>query len=100
MKRAIAKSLTFIILSMAICSVEAHDPSLHTDNVGTPNCEALSKMDHTKMKANDPVMMALMKKCHGEQEDTPTASSHKMGAGKHSQASGKAEDKHGDDSHH
>lgn len=98
MKKAVAKPLTFLFLSMAICSVEAHDPSLHTTDTGQPNCEALSKMDHTNMKANDSVLRALMRKCHSEQEDTPTASNHKTSTGTHSQGSTKTDDEQDGDS--
>lgn len=41
----------------------AHDPAEHTKTAEVPDCEAIKKMDHSKMDANDPVIQAMMKKC-------------------------------------
>ncbi|TWX54635.1 hypothetical protein [Colwellia hornerae] len=46
-----------ITLSMA---ATAHDPSMHVKKVKKADC---SKMDHSKMDMNDPVTIAMMKKC-------------------------------------
>ena len=49
-------------------SVQAHDPSEHTNQMEKPKCEAMKNMDHSKMEANDPVMIAMMKKCMSEDQ--------------------------------
>ena len=41
----------------------AHDPSLHKEKMEKPKCEAIKNIDHSKMDENDPVMLAMMKKC-------------------------------------
>lgn len=46
-----------------IATAQAHDPSEHTTKVEKPKCAAMKNMDHSKMDANDPIMMAMMKKC-------------------------------------
>ena len=46
-----------------VVSVQAHDPSEHTKKIEKPNCEAMDKEGHSKMDSNDPVMIAMMKKC-------------------------------------
>jgi uncharacterized protein involved in copper resistance len=46
-----------ITLSMA---ATAHDPSMHVKKAEKADC---SKMDHSKMDMNDPVAIAMMKKC-------------------------------------
>ena len=50
----------------------AHDPAEHAKTAEAPDCEAMKKMDHSKMDMKDPVMQAMMKKCsatHSEQKD-------------------------------
>ena len=44
----------------------AHDPSMHVKKAEKADC---SKMDHSKMDMNDPVAMAMMKKCMKQAED-------------------------------
>ena len=46
-----------ITLSM---TANAHDPSMHVKKAEKADC---SKMDHSKMDMNDPVAIAMMKKC-------------------------------------
>ena len=47
-------------------SVQAHDPSEHVKTNEAPKCESMKAMDHSKMDANDPIMMAMMKKCKAQ----------------------------------
>ena len=60
--------ISTLILSM---TASAHDPKLHAKKPEKADC---SKMDHSKMDMNDPVAMAMMKKCMKQAE----ASSDKM----------------------
>ena len=46
-----------ITLSM---NASAHDPAMHAKKAEKADC---SKMDHSKMDMNDPVAVAMMKKC-------------------------------------
>ena len=55
-----------LVSFFSIASVHAHDPSEHTAKREKPKCEAMKNMDHSKMDANDPIMMAMMKKCMRE----------------------------------
>jgi hypothetical protein len=58
----------FLLVSLfSIASVHAHDPSEHKTKREKPKCEAVKNMDHLKMDANDPIMMAMMKKCMSEE---------------------------------
>lgn len=61
------KSLVQGLLLIAAVSVfgqaTAHDPSQHTAKSEKPDCAAFAKMDHSKMDPQDPVMLAMMKKC-------------------------------------
>lgn len=66
----------------------AHDPKEHEAQSHKPDCSAVKNMDASKMDMNDPVMMALRKKCmkgmaHADQgaHDKPAA---KGGANKNS----------------
>jgi len=53
--------LTFALIGISI-SVSAHDPKEHgKDNKG-PDCSTMKDMGN--MEKNDPVAMAMMKKCH------------------------------------
>ena len=51
-----------ITLSM---TAAAHDPSMHAKKAEKADC---SKMDHSKMDMNDPVAVAMMKKCMKQAE--------------------------------
>lgn len=58
--------IKYVILSYALLSaaaVQAHDPKEHMKDAKSPDCAAMKKMDHSKMDMDDPVTMALMKKC-------------------------------------
>lgn len=58
----------FLLVSLfSIASVHAHDPSEHKTKREKPKCEAMKNMDHSKMDANDPIRMAMMKKCMSEE---------------------------------
>jgi hypothetical protein len=50
---------SFFIMS----SAQAHDPSEHMKKNEAPKCETMKTMDHSKMNASDPIMMAMTKKC-------------------------------------
>jgi len=54
---------------LMIAPVFAHDPAEHTKTAEAPDCEAMKKMDHSKMDMDDPVMQALMKKCSAKSAD-------------------------------
>ena len=60
----------------------AHDPSLHKEKMEKPKCEAIKNIDHSKMDENDPVMLAMMKKCKSAMdgdENHAVHSEHKVG---------------------
>lgn len=54
-----------LILSSALTAAPsfADDPTEHAKTAEAPNCDAMKKMDHSKMDMNDPVMQAMIKKC-------------------------------------
>lgn len=58
-------------------SAQAHDASKHAAKMEKPKCEAMQSMDQSTMDKNDPVMMAMMKKCSSEE---PTKNHHTEGA--------------------
>ncbi len=62
---------------IASLSVQAHDPSEHQVNDQKPDCAAMNTMDHSKVDPNDPIMLAMMRKCKDAME---TGSSHGMHA--------------------
>jgi len=49
-----------------IAVAQAHDPSEHKETMEKPKCAAMKNMDESKMDVNDPVIMAVMKKCKNE----------------------------------
>lgn len=63
MKNIQATIYILLASSFFMVTAQAHDPSEHTAKKEKPKCEAMKNMDHSKMDANDPVMMAMMKKC-------------------------------------
>ena len=65
------KTSAFLLLAtfFAMSSAHAHDPSLHAKKAEKPNCEALKKTDQSTMATNDPIMMAMMKRCEGAKSD-------------------------------
>ena len=63
------KVLTSASMLLAIANTTfAHEASKHMKDTEKPKCEAMSKMDMSKMDANDPVMLAMMKKCESRSE--------------------------------
>ena len=90
----------FLLVSLfSIASVHAHDPSEHKTKREKPKCEAMKNMDHSKMDMNDPVMMAMMKKCMSEK---PNESNHNDGAVKSAMDNNgkKKADQHGSGHNH
>lgn len=56
---------TLLIVSAAYSvSSYAHDPKEHAKEKEAPNCEAMQGMEMGEMDRNDPVAIAMMKKCH------------------------------------
>ena len=67
--KKIIEVITFTVFLTAMTSTTfAHEASKHMENAEKPKCEAMSKMDMSKMDANDPVMLAMMKKCESRSE--------------------------------
>jgi len=63
------KVLTSASMLLAMANTTfAHEASKHMKNAEKPKCEAMSKMDMSKMDASDPVMLAMMKKCESQSE--------------------------------
>ncbi|MFQ3237266.1 MAG: hypothetical protein ACI9C4_002847 [Paraglaciecola sp.] len=59
---------TLLVVSSAYgIDAYAHDPKEHAKEKQAPNCEAMQDMG--KMNKNDPVAMAMMKKCHQKADD-------------------------------
>ncbi len=59
-------TLSFLTLTTAAAltiSAQAHDPKEHMADAEKADCAAMKDMDHSKMDMNDPVTMAMMKKC-------------------------------------
>lgn len=54
---------TLLLSAYASSPLLAHNESQHPVSDEKPNCGAIQNMDHSKMSKNDPVMMAMMKKC-------------------------------------
>uniref|UniRef100_UPI0025D761C4 hypothetical protein n=1 Tax=Neptunomonas sp. TaxID=1971898 RepID=UPI0025D761C4 len=42
---------------------QAHDEKEHMKTAESPDCAAMSGMDHSKMDMSDPVVMAMMQQC-------------------------------------
>lgn len=65
--KPIQSTIYLLLTSFFIASfVQAHDPSEHIKKNEAPKCESMKAMDHSKMDANDPIMMAMMKKCNAQ----------------------------------
>lgn len=71
-----------ILLAATLYSVPslAHDPKEHQSQSAKPDCAALKNMDSSKMDMNDPVMMALHKKCRKEMAHDELDAHHNPGA--------------------
>ena len=68
-----AKIAIYVVLAglFAAGFTHAHDPSLHKEKMEKPKCEAIKNIDHSKMDENDPVMLAMMKKCNYLERNYP-----------------------------
>ena len=74
MKRRYSAVLGIAAL-IASLSAQAHDPSEHKATDQKPDCAAMNAMDHSKMEPNDPVMLAMIRKC---KDSVQTEASHGM----------------------
>lgn len=70
---SVMKSIRFTLFTLTVLmagSAAAHDPALHAaekvNAQAKPDCEAVDRMDHSKMDSKDPVAMAIHKKCAAE----------------------------------
>ena len=63
MKNIQATIYLLLTSSFIMASAQAHDPSEHMKKNEAPKCETMKTMDHSKMNASDPIMMAMTKKC-------------------------------------
>ena len=61
MKKILMNAALILSSTLLIAPAFAHDPAEHAKTAEAPDCEAMKKMDHSKMDMNDPVMQALMK---------------------------------------
>ena len=80
MRQIIIRVAVYGALTVLPTFVLAHEEAEHAKTAEDPRCEAMSTMDHSKMKKNDPVMQAMMKKCmktHAKQSETESEASHK-----------------------
>jgi uncharacterized protein involved in copper resistance len=80
MKRDLIKTISKIALVLIptltlSMTASAHDPKLHAEKPEKADC---SKMDHSKMDMNDPVAMAMMKKCMKQTKDSSNKMDEKM----------------------
>ncbi|MCK7596793.1 hypothetical protein M0G74_05850 [Microbulbifer sp. CAU 1566] len=70
---------------IAASTAQAHDPSMHKENVEKANCASMKDMDHSTMDANDPVVMqAMMKRCAGQMKQKEHTD-HKESHGEHAE---------------
>lgn len=53
-----------LIMAMSVSSSFAHDPKEHEAESASPDCAAMKDMDTSKMAKNDPILQAMLKKCH------------------------------------
>lgn len=63
MKTFFLNSALILSSALMVAPSFAHDPAEHAKTAEAPDCDAMKKMDHSKMDMNDPVMQAMMKKC-------------------------------------
>jgi len=99
MKKLTTSTFLLLIGSLFILPVQAHDPALHMENAEKPKCGAMKNMDHSKMDANDPVMLALMKKCKNAAADSSSHEGHKANKSDSGLKENKQEMKHDDRQH-
>ena len=80
MKKVQIKTALIVMGMLVIGSAYAHDPSEHTGSAEKPKCEAMENMDQSKMNENDPVMLAMMKKCKTTHDDDRQGEHHQSSA--------------------
>lgn len=68
MNKVTLSVLTLATTAAFAFSAQAHDPKEHMTDAEKPDCAAMKDMDHSKMDMNDPVTMAMMKKCMNSSE--------------------------------
>lgn len=73
MKNSILRLTLVITSTMIMAPTFAHDPAEHAKTAEAPDCESMKSMDHSKMDMNDPVMLAMMKKCSNMQKHSEKA---------------------------
>lgn len=68
-----------MLLSVLLCSGNgfAHDPSQHKSSGEKPNCDAMHQMHHDATEQPSAVMLAMMKKCAHQAEETQHPSAEK-----------------------
>ncbi|BCD98694.1 hypothetical protein [Marinagarivorans cellulosilyticus] len=66
MKKNIVTLCLIFSSTLYTVSTLAHDPKEHMEQAAKLDCAPMEKMDHSKMDMNDPVMLAMMKKCMGK----------------------------------
>ena len=78
MKTTKVISTLIILLSAYSINAAAHDPKEHAKEKlqEAPNCEAMKNMKQDKVDKNDPVVMAMMKKCHKMKGDKKVDDKH------------------------
>lgn len=71
-------STLIILLSAYSINAAAHDPKEHAKEKQqeAPNCEVMQDMKQGKIDKNDPVVMAMMKKCHKMKGDKKADEKH------------------------
>jgi len=69
MKTFLLNSALILSSALMVAPSFAHDPAEHAKTAEAPDCDAMKKMDHSKMDMDDPVMQALMKKCSAKSAD-------------------------------
>ena len=84
---------------LVIGSAYAHDPSEHTSKAEKPKCEAMENMDQSKMNENDPVMLAMMKKCKAAHDDDGQGEHHQSSSDDENSHHSEPENKHQADDH-
>ena len=88
MKNIKTTSCLLIAAAFFLSAAQAHDPSEHKAKMEKPKCEAMKNMDSSKMDPNDPIMMAMKKKCMSEESaKAHQADDSVMGAHKSTKAS-------------
>ncbi|WP_075186828.1 hypothetical protein [Teredinibacter haidensis] len=84
MRKILTRVAAYGALTILPAFALAHEEAEHAKTAEPPKCEAMSAMDHSKMKKDDPVMQAMMKKCmktHAKQSETEGETSHQKSEG-------------------